>query len=90
MLVSDVRNLREEPKIRAQQEKITDALMIYTTTHYPDKPNKFCELLARLAEMSRTVVLGKEVLRKRQAEGEIPSCSLLSELLKGDVVVMSG
>ena len=63
--------------------------MIYTTTHYPDKPNKFCELLARLAELSRTVVQGKELLRARQAQGDVPQCSLLSELLKGDVVVMS-
>jgi hypothetical protein len=85
-----VRNLHEEHKIREQQEKISDALMIYTTTHYPDKPNKYCELLARIAELSRTVVQGKELLRNRQAQGDVPQCSLLSELLKGDVVVMNG
>ena len=75
--------------IRQQQDRVAEALMVYTTTHYPDKPNKYCELLARLAELPRTCNQGKDMLLQRQAQGDVPQFSLLSELLKGDIAVQS-
>ena len=45
------------------------------------------ELLTRLPELTRTCNLAKELLTTRQAAGEVPQYSLLSELLKGDIVV---
>ena len=85
--VSDVKNLQDESLVRQHQDHVTEALMIYTNTHYPQKPNKFCEMLVRLTELSRTCVLGKELLNQRHSSGEISPHSLLSELLKGDIVV---
>ncbi|KAK2172855.1 hypothetical protein NP493_924g02009 [Ridgeia piscesae] len=87
LLSPDVKNLQDESLVRQHQDHVTEALMIYTNTHYPQKPNKFCEMLVRLTELSRTCVLGKELLNQRHSSGEISPHSLLSELLKGDIVV---
>ena len=82
-----MKNLQDELLVRQHQDHVIEALMIYTSTHYPQKANKFCEMLVRLTELSRTCVLGKEVLNQRHSSGDISPHSLLSELLKGDIVV---
>ena len=87
LYVSDVKGLKNEDVIRDYQERVCEALLIHTITHYPHIPNKHCELLARLPELTRTCVLAKDQLNARQAAGEVPQFSLLSELLKGDIVV---
>lgn len=46
--------------------------------------NKVSVLLLKLAEMTRTCTLAKEMLTLRQRVGDVPSNSLLSELLKGE------
>ena len=48
---------------------------------------KFCNLLARLPELTRLCVVGKDQLTQRQLAGDVPQYSLLSELLKGDAAI---
>lgn len=81
-----MKNLKNEDSIREQQSKLAEALMIYSSTHYSNNPNKACQLLARVSELTRLAILGRDTLKARQAQGEIPLYSLLSELLKGDIV----
>lgn len=83
----DVRNLANEASIRQCQDKLVDALVQYSSSHYPQQPNKVCEMLACLPALSRMCILGKEQLGRRQVAGEMQQCSLFSELLKGDVAV---
>ena len=86
---TDVKNLRDHRIIRAHQERVAGAFLIYSATHYLNKPNKYCELLTRLPELSRLSTLGKDILKTRQSQGDLPQYSLLSELLKGDSVVQT-
>ena len=86
---TDVKNLRDHRVIRQYQDRISSALQVYSATHYLDKTNKFCELVTRLPELSRLCVLGKDILKTRQSQGDLPQYSLLSELLKGDTVVQT-
>ena len=87
--ISDVKGLKEPSIICEYQDSISEALLVYSITHYPKSPNKHCEMMARLAELTRTCNLGKDQLSMRQAAGEVPQFSLLSELLKGDIVVQA-
>ena len=86
-IFSDVKNLKNEDIIRDYQERICEALLVYSITHFPHLPNKHCELLCRLTELTRTCSLAKDLLNARQVVGEVPPFSLLSELLKGDIIV---
>jgi nuclear receptor subfamily 5 group A protein 2 len=81
-MFSDVKGLKDISHIRNYQEKVTDALMVYSTTHYPHHANKFGELLLRLPEIAKTSCIGKEMLGKKDLPAEISSFSLLMELLK--------
>ena len=87
LCVLDVKNLRDSAQIRDHQERVSAAMLIHSASHYQENGNKFCQLVSRLPELSRLSVQGKEILRARQSQGELPQYSLLSELLKGDVVV---
>lgn len=71
--------------IHRQQNKLADALMLYSSTHYRANPNKACELMARVAEITRLAITARDTLKARQNQGEVPLFSLLSELLKGDL-----
>ena len=84
-----MKNLQDSVQIRSHQEMVCEYLMLYTATHYSSKANKFCELIARLPELSRSCIQAKDILKQRQGLGDIPQYSLLSELLKGDAVVQS-
>ena len=87
---ADVPNLRDATLIRSLQDRISNALLIFTATHSQDAGSKFCQLLARLPELSRLSNIGKEILRSRQNQGDLPDkYSLLSELLKGDTVLQT-
>ena len=79
---SDIRGLKDLPRVRDYQEKVTDALGIYTSTHYPSAPNKFGDLLLRLSEIAKTSALCREMLAKKDLPAEVSSFSLLMELLK--------
>lgn len=83
----DVRDLREEDIVWSQQDEFLHILHLYMNQHYPTQPNKLYQLLACLPELTRTCLLAKEQLTARQAAGEVPHYSLLSELLKGDITV---
>lgn len=82
-LLIDVKGLKEPKKIRDFQDKLMEAMMAYTSTHFQSMKNKFGELLLRLPELSRLSFMGKNILLKY-----LPTCSttcgLLVELLKGD------
>lgn len=86
-VIADVRHIANEASIRQCQDRILDALLTYSSSHYPQQPNKTCEMLACLPALSRMCMLGKEQLGQRQIAGEMSQCSLFSELLKGDVAV---
>ena len=79
-----MKGLKENLTSQTNQERTLTALLTYTATHYPQTPNKFAEMLARLPELSRIAAIAKTQLAQRQAAGEVPAGSLLSELLKGD------
>ena len=83
--IPDVENLQQPSVVRDYQERIQEALMVHSLTHYPSLPHKHADQLTRLAELTRTCALGRELLKARQAAGEVPQFSLLSELLKGVV-----
>ena len=86
---TDVKNLRDASLIRNLQDRISNALLIFTATHAQDAGSKFCQILARLPELSRLSNIGKEILRSRQNQDDLPHYSLLSELLKGDAVLQT-
>ena len=81
-----MKGLKDIDKIREFQDRMTEALLVYTTTHYPKFPNKFGELLLKLPEVARTCLLAKDILNEKLKAGEIAPFSLLSELLKGDQI----
>lgn len=85
--IADVKGLKYTGVLKEYQDKIAESLFVYSCTHYPQHLNKHAELLTRLPELTRTCNLAKELLSTRQAAGEVPQYSLLSELLKGDIVV---
>lgn len=87
VVISDVRNLKDEEIIREYQDHLCEALMVYTSSHYQHRPEKLCQMLATLPEISRTCLISKDLLTQRQNAGDIPQLSLLSELLKGDITV---
>ncbi|CAG5129921.1 unnamed protein product [Candidula unifasciata] len=82
LITPDVKGLKEPRKIRDFQEKLTEALLAYTTSHYPHMKDKFGQLLLRLPELSRISFLSKDILIK-SLPPSLP-CGLLVELLKGD------
>ena len=85
--VVDVKDLHEEVIVWNQQDELVHLLHLYMRQHYPGQPNKLYQVLACLADLTRTCMLAKEHLTARQAAGEVPHYSLLSELLKGDITV---
>ncbi len=84
VLFSDVKGLNDVGVLKDYQDKIAESLLVYSTTHYPQHLNKHAELLARLPELTRTCNMAKLRLSERQAAGEVPPGSLLSELLTMD------
>ncbi|XP_074655139.1 steroidogenic factor 1-like [Tubulanus polymorphus] len=82
LMSPDMKGLKDIDSVRDYQEKVTDALMLYTSTHYPHRSNKFGELLLRLPELARTSMMGKELLAQKDLPAEVSSFSLLMELLK--------
>jgi len=54
---ADIKGLKNASVIQEYQSTLLDALMVYTTTHYPNYPVKFGELLLRLSEVQRLVCL---------------------------------
>ena len=60
---------------------------VYKNTVFYLILGKFCNLLARLPELTRLCVVGKDQLTQRQMAGDVPQYSLLSELLKGDAAI---
>ena len=83
---SDVKGLKEPSKIHEYQEKLSEALLEYTGSHYVQMPNKFGEMLLRLPELARISFLAKEILLLALPPSST-SCGLLVELLKGENAV---
>uniref|UniRef100_A0A2C9K6M5 Uncharacterized protein n=1 Tax=Biomphalaria glabrata TaxID=6526 RepID=A0A2C9K6M5_BIOGL len=83
LITPDVKGLKEPKKIREFQDKLTEALLTYTSTHYPHLTDKFGALLLRLPELSRISFMSKDILIK-SLPSSMASCGLLVELLKGD------
>lgn len=75
--------MKESERAREQQEILSEALHKYTTSHYPQSPDKYGEMLLRLPEITRVSSIGKELLNTLMPPG-FQSCGLLFELLKGD------
>lgn len=50
---ADIKGLKNGKVIQDYQNRLLDALMKYTTTHYPSQQTKFGELLLRLSEVQR-------------------------------------
>ncbi|KAH9514592.1 Nuclear hormone receptor FTZ-F1 beta [Bulinus truncatus] len=82
LITPDVKGLKEPKKIRDFQDKLTEALLTYTTSHYL-QADKFGALLLRLPELSRISFMSKDILLK-SLPSSMASCGLLVELLKGD------
>ncbi|KAF6039960.1 Hr39 [Bugula neritina] len=83
-MLPDVKGLKEPDKIQTYQNRLLDALMLYTTSHSPDFPTKCGELLLRLSEVQRlTSVMRKQII-KRLKSGTIPAYKLIMHLLRGD------
>lgn len=61
--------------------------MTYTSTHYPQIPTKFGEMLVRLGELARMASTGKEMLAQKHKDGSVPTFSLLTELIRGDSIL---
>ena len=85
-----MKGLKNSDVLREYQDRIAESLLVYSITHYPQHLNKHAELITRLPELTRTCNIAKEALNIRQAAGEVPQYSLLSELLKGDIAVQQG
>ncbi|XP_059151797.1 steroidogenic factor 1-like [Physella acuta] len=83
LITPDVKGLKEPKKIRDFQDKLTEALLAYTSSHYPHLNDKFGALLLRLPELSRISFMSKDILLKTLPSC-MSSCGLLVELLKGD------
>lgn len=49
----DIKGLENPEMIQQYQSTLLNALMTYTTTHFPQYPVKFGELLVRLSEVQR-------------------------------------
>ncbi|KAK7094708.1 nuclear hormone receptor FTZ-F1 beta-like isoform X2 [Littorina saxatilis] len=86
LITPDVKGLKEPSKIHEYQEKLSEALMEYTSTHYAQMPSKFGEMLLRLPELARISFIAKEILLVALPPTS-PSCGLLVELLKGENAV---
>ena len=52
---TDIKGLNNVDRIQQYQNRLLDALMLYTSSHYPNLPTKFGELLLRLSEVQRWV-----------------------------------
>ena len=50
---TDIKGLNNVDRIQQYQNRLLDALMLYTSSHYPNLPTKFGELLLRLSEVQR-------------------------------------
>ncbi|KAL8626037.1 hypothetical protein ACOMHN_012629 [Nucella lapillus] len=84
LLISpDVKGLKEPGKVQDYQEKLSEALMTYTGSHYSPLPSKFGEMLLRLPELARISFLAKEILLG-DLHPSLANCGLLVELLKGE------
>ena len=79
----DVKGLKDPHKIMEHQEKLSEALLTYTTCHSSQQPLKYGEMLLRLPELARISFIGKELLLNR-LPANMTSCGLLVELLKGE------
>lgn len=86
LITPDVKGLKDPGKIREYQEKLSEALMEYTTAHYVTLPSKFGEMLLRLPELARISFISKETLLTALPPAA-QSCGLLVELLKGENAV---
>lgn len=53
VLLTDIKGLEKREIVQQYQNTLLDALRTYTTTHYPQFPLKFGELLLRLSEVQR-------------------------------------
>ena len=81
-----MKGLREPSRVQDHQEKLAEALLDYTASHYPSLPAKFGEMLLRLPELARISFLAKENLLL-VLPPDMASCGLLVELLKGENAV---
>lgn len=83
LITPDVKGLKNPEKTREHQEKLCEALDMYTSSHYPQHPNKFGEMILTLPTLSRISIKGKELITDSQLKN-ISSYGLLYELLKGE------
>lgn len=83
LITPDVKGLKNPEKTRDHQEKLCEALDMYTSSHYPQHPNKFGEMILTLPTLSRISIKGKELITDSQLK-DISSYGLLYELLKGE------
>ncbi|GAB1599220.1 nuclear hormone receptor FTZ-F1 beta-like [Argonauta hians] len=83
LITPDVKGLKHPEKIREHQEKLCEALDMYTGSHYPQHPNKFGEMILTLPILSRISIKGKELITDSQLN-DISTYGLLYELLKGE------
>ncbi|XP_013419762.1 nuclear hormone receptor FTZ-F1 beta-like [Lingula anatina] len=87
LISPDIDGLKNPTSIREYQDHINEALLTYTSTHFPEMPTKFGELLLRIGELTQTAVIAKEQLVRKHMAGTIPTFSLLTELIKGDSIL---
>jgi len=81
--ISDIKGLSDETRLSEQQQKVSMALEQYITSHYPQTPCKYGEMLLRLPELSRISNMMKDQL-VNWMPSNTTSCGLLYELLKGE------
>ncbi|XP_006814373.1 uncharacterized protein LOC102804922 [Saccoglossus kowalevskii] len=82
LLRSDCQNLSRPDQVTELQEKVEDELLTYITEQYPERPNKFAELIVRISEIERICYIVKELVMFKQLSSGVSDDSLLNELME--------
>ena len=81
-VVSDVTGLCDKMYIERSQQQINSVLMGYCKHAHPESPDRFQFLILQLRELSALAMAFEEYLMFKQNSGEIPTNSLISEMLQ--------
>ncbi|XP_075240836.1 uncharacterized protein LOC142336139 isoform X2 [Convolutriloba macropyga] len=82
LLNPDVTGLCDKMYIERSQQQINSVLMGYCKHAHPESPDRFQFLILQLRELSALAMAFEEYLMFKQNSGEIPTNSLISEMLQ--------
>lgn len=84
LMQPDLANLRAVLSVKQFQDCVSQMLMDYNASAYPDLPDKFSELLVRIPELQATSSLARNLLVDKDLSPYLSANSLLMELLRSD------